>query len=121
MSYRSSSAMSSGIELWRVIRSRSVVPPMPRHVNSARHVPCRNSIPSAASSVFSFESSTRMMAWMLRPEQDHQFVTGSADISSAYGKNGVARFCLLQQKFDGVLHGPQKVHIFVSSFTDGRG
>src|SRR6478672_10834997 len=99
--------MSSGIDSCLVMRSKSVVPPMPRQVNSANDVPDHKSTPSAASCVLSLGSSTRIVAWMLRTKQNHQFVTGSADVSSADGENGVARFCLFQKKFDGCLHGAQ--------------
>ena len=58
---------------------------------------------------------------MLRAEQDHEFIAGSTDVSGANGKNGVAGFGLLQEKFDGRLHRAQVVNILVPSFADGGG
>src|SRR5882724_5389537 len=102
-----------------VMRSRSVVPPMPSDVSSDMEAPERMSIPRSASSALSLGFSTRIVTRMLRAEQNHQFVAGSADVSGADGKDGVAGPGVLQQKFDGFLHGTNVMDVFVSGLADG--
>src|SRR5258708_28788669 len=113
---RSSSSMSAGIESCLVIRRRSVVPPMPREVSSAKDLPGRRSIPSVESSAMSLGSSMRMVGRMLRSEKYHEFVAGAANVAGTDGENGVAGFGIFQKKFDGVLHGADVVDVFVASF-----
>src|SRR5271165_4174036 len=119
MWWRSSRSMSAGIESCLMMRRRSVVPPMPSEVSSAREVAERWSIPSAASSAMSLGSSMRMVGGMLRAEKDHQLVAGAADVAGADGKDGVAGFGVFQKKFDGILHGADVVNVFVAGFANG--
>src|SRR5579862_4615788 len=101
MWWLSRSSMSAGMESCLVMRRRSVVPPMPREVSSAREVAGRQSMPSAASSAMSLGSSMRMVGGMLRAEKDHEFVAGAADVAGADGEDGVAGLGIFQEKFDG--------------------
>ncbi len=51
-------------------------------------------------------------------EQNHQFVAGSADVSGADRKYGVAGPGALQQKFDGFVHGTYVMDVLVASVAD---
>src|SRR5713101_4686557 len=101
------------------MRSKSVVPPIPSDVSSAIEAPERISMPRSASLALSLGSSTRIGTRMLRTKQNHQFVAGSAHVSGADSKDGVAGPGVLQQKFDGVLHGTNVMDVFVSGLADG--
>src|SRR6266404_1125132 len=115
---RSRSGSSSGMDSCLVMRSRSLVPPMPSDVSSAMEVPERISMPRSASSALSLESSTRIGARMLRTKQNHEFVAGSADVSGTDREDGVAGPGVLQQKFDGFLHGTNVMDVFVSGLAN---
>jgi hypothetical protein len=53
------------------------------------------------------------MRWVLRSEQDHQFVAGAADIACANGQDGIAGFGFAQQILDAFLHRAKVEHILV--------
>src|SRR5580692_360862 len=115
----------SGMASCFVMRSRSLVPPMPREVSAAREVPCFSWTPSSGNAATILGSSMRMVRWlvrgMLRPEEDHQFVAGAADVSGADGHDGVAGAGFAQQKFDAGLHRAEIVDVLVAGFADGVG
>ncbi len=55
---------------------------------------------------------------MLRTKQNHEFVAGSADVSGTDREDGVSGPGVLQQEFDGFLHGAYVMDVFVSCFAD---
>src|SRR5580704_5650773 len=112
---------SSGMASCLVMRSKSVVPPMPKDVSSARDVPGRSSTPSSGRARTILGSLTRMVCGMLRSEQDHQFIAGAADVSGAYGEDRVAGPRFAQQELDSRLHRAEVVNVFVSDFLNGVG
>src|SRR5260370_29519014 len=107
-----------------VIRSRSVVPPIPRNVSCESCVPGRNSTPSSArlaTILGSLMCMLRRTLRMLRSEKNDEFIAGAADVACANGQDGVAGNGLPQQKFDALLHGTEIVHVFVPSIANGIG
>src|SRR5690348_6092237 len=104
---------SSGIASCFWIRSKSVVPPIPSEVSSAREVAGLSCTPRPRSAATILGSSMRMVGGMLGPQENHQFIARPADITRADGHNRVARPCLMQQKFNACLHRPEVMHIFV--------
>src|SRR5580700_1264074 len=115
----------SGIASCLLMRNKSVVPPMPREVSSARDVRGLSWTPNSGSAATILGSSMRMMRGvvrgMLRAEEDHQFIAGTADVSSADGHDGVAGARFAQEKFDAVLHGTEIVDVLVAGFANGVG
>src|SRR5712664_4840003 len=103
--------------LW--MRSRSVVPPMPRYVNSAREVPWRSSTSSFASPATILGSLMRMVRRMLRSQQDHELVARTAHAACTDGQDGVTRACLLEQKADAFLHRTKIMHVLMAGLADG--
>src|SRR4029077_20949003 len=102
-------------------RNKSVVPPIPREVRSAKEVPDFNSTPHSGSAATIFASSTRMICRMLLRPSDHQFVARAADLSRANLHDGVARPGFVQQELDPRLHGAKVVNVFVPGVANGSG
>src|SRR6267378_3595617 len=117
--FSSSSLKRHGMLSCLPMRSRSVVPPMPRQVHSAREVPWRSSTSSFASPATILGSLMRMVRWMLRSEQDHQLVARAAHAACTDGQDGVTRARLLEQKNDAFLHGAKIMHVLMASLADG--
>src|SRR6267378_7114526 len=115
----SSSLKRHGMLSCLLMRRRSVVPPMPRQVNSAREVPWRSSTSSFASPATILGSLMRMVRWMLRSEQDHELVARAAHAACTDGQDGVTRARLLEQKNDAFLHGAKIMHVLVAGFPNG--
>src|SRR5260370_5796848 len=111
----------SGRLSWLLMRSKSVVPPMPSEVKSDRDALCCSSTFSSASLATIFESLTCMWCRMLRSHQHHKFVARPADIACADGEDGVPRTRLLQQVLDAFLHGMKIVDVLVTGFANGGG
>src|SRR6266853_310860 len=109
----------SGRVSWRLMRSKSVVPPMPSEVSSARAAPCFSSTWSSASLATMFGSRMRMRCRMLRSKQNDEFIAGPADVAGADGENGVSGTRLLQQVLDAVLHGAKIVDVLVTGLANG--
>src|SRR6266853_6578977 len=109
----------SGRLSWRLMRSKSVVPPMPSEVSSARAAPCFSSTWSSASLATMFGSRMRMRCRMLRSKQNDEFIAGPADVAGADGENGVSGTRLLQQVLDAFLHGAKIVDVLVTGFANG--
>src|SRR5215470_8348985 len=103
------------------MQSRSLVPPMPRDVSCERFVPGRNWTPSSARLATILRSLMCMMRWMLRSEENKEFVAGPADVARADGHDGVARACLPQKKLDALLHGAKIVDVLVTRVANGMG
>src|SRR6266436_5967954 len=118
MPFASSRLRRSGMASCFLIRSRSVIPPIPNEVSSDNAAPCRSSTPSPGSADTILGLSMRMMRGMLRPEQNHQLVAGAADIACANGQYGVAGACRVQQVFDAFLHRAEVENIFVSGLEN---
>src|SRR5580658_571969 len=112
---------SSGMASCFVMRSKSVVPPMPKDVSSARDVPGFSRAPSSGRAATSLGSLTRMVCGVHRSEQDHQFIAGAADVSGTNRKDRVAWSCFAQQELDSRLHRAEIVNVFVSHFSNGVG
>src|SRR6266481_479983 len=102
-----------------LMRSKSVVPPMPSEVSSAREVPRCRSTWSSASLAAIVGLLMRMRCWVLRSQQDHEFVARTADIASADGEDGVPRTRLLQQVLDAFLHRTKIVDVLVAGIANG--
>src|SRR5882724_8114874 len=102
-----------------LMRSRSVVPPMPSEVSSARDVPWRSSTSSVASPATILGSLMCMVRRMLRSEENHELVARAADASCPDGQNGITGTRLLEQKADAFLHRAEIVNVFVAGFADG--
>src|SRR6266436_7155379 len=119
MPFASSRLRRSGMVSCFLIRSRSVIPPIPNEVSSDNAAPCRSSTPSPGSADTILGLSMRMMRGMLRPEQNHQLVAGAADIACANGQYGVACARRVQQVFDAFLHRAEVENIFVSGLANG--
>src|SRR4029077_536962 len=105
--------------LW--IRSKSVVPPIPSDVSSAKDEARRSSTLSSGRAATILGSSMRMGSGMLGPQQNHEFVAGTADVAGADGQDGVERTRFAQQVLDGFLHGAEVRDIFVPGFANGIG
>src|SRR5579859_2593349 len=104
-----------------LMRSRSVVPPIPSDVSSDSAWPGRNSTPSSGNAARIFGFSMRMVKGMLRSEQYHELVAGAADAARAYRQNRVARPRIFQQVFDPLLHGREIEDVFVAGPTNRFG
>src|SRR6266850_1718986 len=102
-----------------LMRRRSVVPPMPRQVNSAREVPWRSWASSFARPATILGSLMRMVGRMLRSEQDHELIARAADAACTDGQDGVTRARLLEQKADAFLHRSKIMHVFMAGLADG--
>src|ERR1700730_1007292 len=107
------------------MRSRSVVPPIPREVSSARETSRRRSVLSPGSAARIFGSSIRIANPVLhaqfRSEQHHQLAARSADVPRADRQDRVARPGFAQQKLNRVLHRAEILHVFVARLTDAVG
>src|SRR2546422_568737 len=103
----------------RLMRSKSVVPPMPKDVRPASAAPCFSSTFISASLATILGSRMRMGYRMLRSKQNHEFIAGPADIASADGKDGVSGTRLLQQVLDTFLHGVKIVDVLVAGLANG--
>src|SRR5215471_16622392 len=115
----------AGMSSCRVMRSRSVVPPMPSEVKPDRAMAGCSSTPSAASSPIVLGSLRRMalrdvVGRVPGAKQDHQLVAGAADASGPDGENGVSGPRVFQQKHDAVLHRADVLDVLMACFTDGR-
>src|SRR5580704_1841058 len=119
--WESSRFKSSGIDSCLLMRSKSVVPPMPREVISARDVPGLSSTPSSGSAATILEFSMRMVCGVLGAEENHQLVAGAADVAGADGHDGVASAGFAQEEFDAILHGAEIMDVFVAGFANGVG
>src|SRR6266851_4438839 len=102
-----------------LMRSKSVVPPMPSEVRSAREVPCRSSTWISASLATILGSRMRMRRRMLRSQQNHKFIARPADIARADGKDSVSGTRLFQQVLDAFLHRVKIVDILVAGLANG--
>src|SRR5713226_6976231 len=102
-----------------LMRSMSVVPPMPSEVRLASAVPCRSSTWISASVATKSGSLMRMRRRMLRSQQNHEFVARPADIARADGKYGVSGPRLFQQVLDAFLHGTKIVDVLVTGIANG--
>src|SRR6267143_1769305 len=111
----------SGRLSWLLMRSKSVVPPMPSEVKSDRDALCCSSTFSSASLATIFESLTRMWCRMLRSQQNHEFVARPADIARANGKDGVSGTRVFQEVLDAFLHRTKIVDVLVTGFANGGG
>src|ERR1700722_12832484 len=112
---------SSGMALCFVMRSKSVMPPMPREVSSAKEVAGFSCTPSSGSATTIWESSMRMMCRMLGPQEDHQFVARAADVSRTDRKYRVAWTRFSQHELDARLHRAEVVNVFVAGFANAIG
>src|SRR5260370_32052906 len=101
------------------IRSRSVLPPMPSEVRSARAAPFWSSTWSSPSLPTIVGSLMRMRSRMLRSQQNHEFVARSADIARADGEDGVTGARLLQQVLDAFLHRTKIMDVLVAGLANG--
>src|SRR5229473_1460253 len=102
-----------------LMRSKSVVPPMPSEVRSAREVPCRSSTWISASLATILGSRMRMRRRMLRSQQNHKFIARPANIARADGKDSVPGTRLFQQVLDAFLHRVKMVDIPVTGLANG--
>src|SRR5579862_1850696 len=124
--WRSRRSRTAGRESCLEMRSRSVVPPMPRDVRLDKAIPGCNSTWSFASSARIVEWSIRMgigckMRRVFRAEQEHEFVAGTGDTTSTNREDGVTGPGVFEEETDAVLHGADIVDIFVTGFADGGG
>src|SRR5438309_12065253 len=101
------------------MRNRSVVPPMPSEVRSARAAPCCRSTFISASLATIFGSVMRMWSRMLRSQQNHKLIARAADVACANRTDGVPGTRLLQQVLDAFLHGAIIVDVLVTGFAKG--
>src|SRR5713226_3606835 len=102
-----------------LMRSKSVVPPMPSEVRSAREVPCRSSTCISASLATILGSRMRMRRRMLRSQQNHEFIARPADVARADGEDGVTGTRLFQQALDAFLHRAKIVDVLVTGLANG--
>src|SRR5215467_4331956 len=103
------------------MRSRSVVPPMPREVSSDRFAAGWSSTPSSAKLASNWGSLMRMFGGMLRSEKNHEFVAGAADAACADSQNRVAGARLLEQELDAFLKQMGVVDVLVAGIANGVG
>src|SRR5216683_5146072 len=101
-----------------LMRSRSVVPPMPSEVSSASAVPGRRSTCISASLATILGSLMRMRRRMLRSQQNHEFIARAADVARADSKDGVPKTRLFQQILDAFLHRMKIVDVFMTSLAN---
>src|SRR5713101_1297044 len=102
-----------------LMRSRSVVPPMPSEVRSASAVPGRRSTCISAILATILGSLMRMRCRMLRSQQNHEFIARAADVARADGKDSVPGTRLFQQVLDAFLHRAKIVDVLVTGFANG--
>src|SRR5260370_15171499 len=102
-----------------LIRSMSVVPPMPSEVRPARVVPCRSSTWISASVATISGSLMRMRRRMLRSQQNHAFIARPADVARADGKDAVPGTRLFQQVLDAFLHRVKIMDIPLTGLANG--
>src|SRR5260370_1436114 len=102
-----------------LIRSKSVIPPMPSEVRPARAAPCCSSTWISARLATILGSLMRMRRRMLRSQQDHEFITRPADVARADGKNSIPRTRLFQQVLDAILHRVKIVDVLVTRLAYG--
>src|SRR5580692_6468939 len=117
----SSRFSKSGMPSCFLMRSKSVVPPIPSDVSSDSAWPGRNSTPSSGNAASIFGFSMRMVKGMLRSEQYHQLVAGAADVARAYGQYSVARPRFFKQVFDALLHGREIKGVLVAGLANRLG
>src|SRR5215470_11994297 len=121
----SSNSSSSGIASCLLIRSRSVVPPMPSDVNSASETRAWSSTPNSGSAAWILAFSIRMPLLVLhpefRPQKHHQLAARLAHVSSANGHQRVSGLRFAQQKFDRILHRAEVVHVLVPCLAKAFG
>src|SRR5258706_2262030 len=117
--FASSKFRRSGRLSWLLMRSRSVVPPMPSEVRPASAALFRNSTWISASSATILGSLMRMMRRMLRSQQNHEFIACPADVARADGKDSVPGTRLFQQVLDAFLHRSKIVDVLVPGFANG--
>src|SRR5215472_13393790 len=103
------------------MRSRSLVPPMPREVTSASRTSWRKATESSARAARTRGSLMRMRRRILRSEQNHQLIAGAAHIAGAHGHDGIPRARLAKQVSDGILHGAEIEDVLVSGLANGVG
>src|ERR1700758_3262854 len=101
------------------MRRRSVVPPMPREVSSARDALRFSWTTSSGRAATICGSSMRMMGRVFSPEQDHEFATRATDVPGADGHDGVAGLGFVEQELDAVLHRAKMMDVLVASFANG--
>src|SRR5580700_11703058 len=116
--WESSRFKRSGIASCFPMRSKSVVPPMPSEVSSARDAPGFSWTPNSDSPATILGSSMRMVCGIFRPQEDHQFVARTADVAGADGHDGVAGAGFSEEEFDSILHGAEVVNVFVTGFAN---
>src|SRR6267378_10540 len=116
--FASSRVRRSGMLSCLWMRSKSVVPPMPRDVRAASEAPGFSSTPRPA---MILGSRMRMRRWMLRSQKDHELAAGAADIAGANSQDGVAGTRLMQKELDAFLHRAVIINILVAGFADGGG
>ena len=104
-----------------LMRSRSVVPPMPSEVSSDMAEPERSSTPISGKAATILGSSMRMVRCVLRSEQNHKLVAGAADVACSDRQDGVARTGLAQQEFDAFLHRAKVEHFLVPRLANRFG
>src|SRR5260370_22661982 len=102
-----------------LMRSMSVVPPMPSEVRSASATPCCSSTWISASLAMILGSLMRMRRRMLRSQQNHDFVARPADVARADSKDSVSRARLFQEVLDTFLHRVKIVDILVAGLANG--
>src|SRR6266481_2649037 len=117
--FASSKFRRSGRLSWLLMRSKSVVPPMPSEVRPASAALFRNSTCISASLATILGSLMRMMRRMLRSKQNHEFIAGTADVARADSKDSVPRTRLFQQVLDAFLHRTKIVDVLVPGFANG--
>src|SRR5258708_14003404 len=121
----SSNFSKLGMASCRRMRSRSVVPPIPREVSSASDTARRNSTPRSGSVARILTSSIRISNPVLHPkfrsEQHDQLAARAADVSSANRQDRIAGTGFAQQKLDRILHRAEILHVFVSCLANTVG
>src|ERR1700687_1785943 len=115
----SSKFRRSGRLSWLLMRSKSVVPPMPSEVRSASAVLSRSSTWISANLATILGSLMRMMRRMLRSQQNHEFIARPADVARADSKDSVPGTRLFQQVLDAFLHRTKIVDVLVPGFANG--
>src|SRR5258706_3249330 len=121
----SSNFSKLGMASCRRMRNRSVVPPIPREVSSARETSRRSSVLSSGSAARILASSIRISNPVLHPkfrsQQHHQLAARAADVSRANRQDRIAGAGFAQQKLDRILHRAEILHVFVSCLANTVG
>src|SRR6266852_1393819 len=121
----SSSFNKPGMASCRLMRSRSVMPPIPSEVISASETSHRSSVPNSGSAARIFASLIRISNPVLhakfRSEQHHQHAARAADVSRADRQNRISRSCFAQQKLNRILHRVKILDIFVPCLANAVG